>query len=732
MSPQPDDAHVLSKIPSAEGIAVGFVCQFFGCSVRWMEDAGTGEVIVCGILCSIFDPKFDGACSISPTTIQSHLYVARQLILRDITDHDIQKTIAMNVTQFIASNREALLIGDYNSYRAGLSRRLLAARKRVGCATHKKEKFAVKPITAEDIASNHEFAHILLLTAERAWAHAMHVKTTHTADNAGKGITGSTRSYIISRLSKAAKVAHEFTELLRNQAVSKANSQDVLEARAYQASMAGAEEFEKQSEGQRPSDVQASGERWHSCLKSYSEARVIYAALLEKEKKDVYRDILANTVDPTIRYAAYQAHISRTMPIPALAKSHFPKDDPALVKAVEELDPYALEEKPVPKTEEEAKAGPQEIPNSVTWRGRKANIVDASIGQALANVTAAEARLRSYLSANATASSRDKAAAYDEVLIASQDAADATKRATDELERERVDEGDSRMQNLRVTSLSVNYDLVSWRVGRNRVLIGEDDGLLFESQRQKKPKRARKDGTEHPEQQEGRGRKLARLRERTVLYDSCIQSINSVKDLRGAMRDATFVEELDGKINYFRALKCLNISCSHTLLGNHLNALALLKRAQDLASQLSPATSSPPEGAPTTLALSSASVQKLQAHTASLSSRLHAIVEMRAFEANSAKAAEKNMTSAAPWVQRLHEYPTPGTQVDLNNLVSYPPKIQPVPVKPMFLDVAFNYIEYPGRTAEVVQATPQASAQVNGAVEDKPAPQKKGWFGFGR
>lgn len=99
----------------------------------------------------------------------------------------------------------------------------------------------------------------------------------------------------------------------------------------------------------------------------------------------------------------------------------------------------------------------------------------------------------SYLASNAGASNRDKAAAYDDILIASQDAADATKRATDELEKEKVDEGDPRMQDLRVTSLAVNYDLVSWRVGRNRVLIGDDDGVAFEPQKQKKPKRLRKD-----------------------------------------------------------------------------------------------------------------------------------------------------------------------------------------------------------------------------------------------
>ncbi|KAF2168115.1 hypothetical protein M409DRAFT_21562 [Zasmidium cellare ATCC 36951] len=636
----------------------------------------------------------------------------------------------MDITQFVATHREALLLGDYNSYRAQLSRQLLSTRKRLGRATAKKEKFAAKPVTADDIGSNHEFVHLLLLTSERAWAHAMHMKATHSEDS--KGITGSTRSHIISRLSKAAKVARELVDVLKSRDVAKSNEQDVLEAQAYQASLAGSEEFEKQSEGQRGKDAQQSEKRWQACLQNFSQARVIYAALLEKEKKEVYREILASTIDPTIRYAAYQAHISRTIAVPTVAKRHFPKDDKELAQAVEKLDPYALKDKPAPKNEAEQEDSPLDVPSSVNWRGRKAEIVDASIGQALANVALAESKLKAYLSANQDASTRDKAAAYDDVLIASQDAADATKRATDELEKERVDESDPRMQNLRVTSLSVNYDLVSWRVGRNRVLIGNNDGITFEAQNQQRHKRSRKGETEQVEKEEPRGRKLARLRERTVLYDSTIQSINSIKDLRGAVRDEKFVKELDAKANYFRALKCLNISFSHSLLSNHLNALALLKRAQDLVSQPPPASSSgSSEDSPPTLDIQPAVFEKLSTHIDSLCSRMHALVEMHALQDNSAIAAEKNMTSAAPIVQRLNDYPSPGTKVDLKNLVTYPPKIEPVPVKPMFLDVAFNYIEYPGRTVEKPQV---AEKPVANGVEEKPAQpaQKKGWFGFGR
>ena len=637
----------------------------------------------------------------------------------------------MEITNFVLTHREALLIGNYDAYRAQLSRQLLSIRKRLGRVTARKEKFAVQAVTAADIGSNHEFVHLSLLTAERAWAHAMHIKTSHTEDASGRGITGSTRSHIISRLAKAAKGAKDLVQLLTEQAVSKASDQDVLEGRAYAASLAGAEEFEKQSEGQRSADSQASEKRWRLCLRYFSEARVIYAALYATEKKEVYREVLANTVDPTIRYAAYQAHLSRTIAIMTVSKRYFPKEDGELVQSVEQIDEYALKDRPTPETEGQKEATPQDVPNSITWRGRKANIVDASIGQALASVTAAEARLRSYLISNSNASSREKAAAYDDTLVAAQDAADATKRATDELERERLDEGDPRMQDLRVTSLAVNYDLVSWRVGRNRVMIGDDDGMTFESQHQKKPKRLRKDGTEYPDREEGRGHKLARLRERNVLYDATIQSINSVKDVRGALRDVKFVDELNGKANYFRALKCLNISYSHSLLGNHLNALALLGRAQDLASHSSSVSSSTKDGAPPTLDIQPSSSSRLQEHVASLLSRTHALVEMHKLEENSATAAAKHMTSAAPLIQNLNAYPTPGTLVDLKNLVTYPPKIEPVPVKPLFLDVAWNYIEYPGRkTAPPRQADEKPA--VNGIDEKREPEKRRGWFGFGR
>ena len=132
------------------------------------------------------------------------------------------------------------------------------------------------------------------------------------------------------------------------------------------------------------------------------------------------------------------------------------------------------------------------------------------------------------------------------------------------------------MQDLRVTSLAVNYALIGWRIGRNRVLVGENDGLRFAGAKMRKPRRrgraARDDSNSGKEtgesekaireetkkvkpNEERPGRKLARLRDRIALYDAILQSIDTIKELRGALRDESFVAELDGKRAYFQALK---------------------------------------------------------------------------------------------------------------------------------------------------------------------------------
>lgn len=79
-------------------------------------------------------------------------------------------------------------------------------------------------------------------------------------------------------------------------------------------------------------------------------------------------------------------------------------------------------------------------------------------------------------------------------------------------------------------------------------------------------------------------------------------------------------------------------------------------------------------------------------------------------------------------VERLNEYPAGG--VDLNHVVEFPPELALIPMKPIFLDVAWNYIDYPNRHASAQEPAQQTAGKE--AANQEPQQTKRGWFGFGR
>jgi signal recognition particle subunit SRP68 len=375
----------------------------------------------------------------------------------------------------------------------------------------------------------------------------MHMKTSHSEGGDGQKFPGSTRSHIVSRFTKAAKNARMLAGLVRENVGAGTTTVDVVEAEAYAGYLTGLAELDKHSPSVSEAEGSGVAESWRTCLQNLAVAKVTYGALWKSARKDCFKEILLSTIDPAIRFAAYRSNIPRTVAIGEVARRCFPRDQEDLVSAVEAIDKDALD-----SAGEGLPMGG--LPSTISWRSRKANIVDASIGQALVSVSAAEEVLAKLVTDGwDDLSGEERAAAYDEVLNACQDTVDATRHAIEDHEKEKIPEGDRRMQDLRVTNLAVNYDLIGWRVGRNRALIGEQDGSA-EDVSAKTRKRTRS-GDESVGKAESRSKRLAKLQDRIVLYDGILQSIESVKDLRGAARDADFMDELEAKKNYFHALK---------------------------------------------------------------------------------------------------------------------------------------------------------------------------------
>jgi signal recognition particle subunit SRP68 len=157
-------------------------------------------------------------------------------------------------------------------------------------------------------------------------------------------------------------------------------------------------------------------------------------------------------------------------------------------------------------------------------------------------------------------------------------------------------------------------------------------------------------------------------------------------------------------------------------MGGLTEALALFARSLDLA-KAGKASNETSQGPPK-LEVTPGQLRALSQYTQGLVSQHHGLVELKNIEA--AQRADKSRWKP-PIVERLDEYED---NLDLKNLVTYPPKLQPIPVKPLFFDLAWNYIEYPGRGTSAANGDAADSVGSKNATDEKET--KKGWFGFGR
>ena len=369
----------------------------------------------------------------------------------------------------------------------------------------------------------------------------MAMKSAQSAETTQKAMAGSTKRQIVSRLKKATSYADNLVKVLKDQETTHSNTADILEAQAYLSLLKGALHYEKS--------------QWQACLQQYSLARLVYVALGSSTKTEVFKEFLSSTIDPSIRYAAYQLKVPRTKPVPHLAVEHFPTTETSTRTEIESLNPQAFD------MDEESKVtsgtGISDLPSTLSWRGRTVKIEDAAISQALglAMTREKDLTLKAKAYEEGAISAEEFAAAYDDIINGRQEAADATRDAISEMLTEGVDPSDERIQSLQITRTAVSYAVIEWRVGRNRLLCGRSDGMLFEPVQPKQKRKSEKDDKPRTAKDETVGRKMARLRQRVALYDAILQSIDAVKELPGVTRETQLVEELAGKRSYFQALR---------------------------------------------------------------------------------------------------------------------------------------------------------------------------------
>lgn len=336
--------------------------------------------------------------------------------------------------------------------------------------------------------------------------------------------------------------ADTLVRVLRGQLSSDSSRGHVLEAQAYSSMLSGSLFFEKT--------------KWHACIKSFSITRVIYSAFTTSTRNEVFRELLSSTVDPSIRYAAYQCNLPRTKAVSDLAIENISREDSQLRPEIEAVDPQAFQSTTTKQRVQDTNApNSRSIPSTITWRSRTVKIEDANIAQSLALAISKEEHLIKRYHDSPNMDQKLLIGLYEEVITARQETVDATKTAVEETTAEGIEVSDPKMQSLQITKTAVSYALIEWQVGRNRILCGTNDGVNSQSHLDRPESTGVKNVDAKRSKPESTGKKLSKLRQLLLQYDSSLQSLDNVKQLPGVAGDGALLTDLNTARNYFQSLK---------------------------------------------------------------------------------------------------------------------------------------------------------------------------------
>ncbi|OLL26557.1 Signal recognition particle subunit SRP68 [Neolecta irregularis DAH-3] len=370
-------------------------------------------------------------------------------------------------------------------------------------------------------------------------------------------------------------------------------------------------------------------------LREFSNCRNILVALDKLESCENVKSMIS-MLEPNIRYCAYVLGLP-SRDISGIAE-HFGIEDKDVVCRIDRLDPRVLE----PLDESEMIASVSEI----TWRGKTVQVDNADVGMTLARVQKAQYEVECMEPLGPKA----RAQAFDGLLLALSEAQDAVQRAVEEEERSLQNE--EKIQRLQIALTYTSYYGISKRIERDLLLV--EDLLTSPTRRTQRTQR-----------------KVVKL------YETIISSIEQCDLLPGVAGDFSLAGVLEGKTI------CAAIARSYDAPATRREALALFERAKQYLCQAKERYSAF-MGSTDPILKHNTDMEGAETKICGEAARMRALLVL---EESSGGEVE------APLYDRLGVYPK---DINESRLVLLEPKIEPIPMKPIFLDIALNFIQYEG------------------------------------
>jgi len=187
------------------------------------------------------------------------------------------------------------------------------------------------------------------------------------------------------------------------------------------------------------------------------------------------------------------------------------------------------------------------------------------------------------------------------------------------------------------------------------------------------------------------------------LYDNVLQSLNEINDLSAVQNDINLSREIDSKIWYFKAWRTLYVASAYSARNKEWEAILLYERAREYNAQARALLSQLISDKDDILVVTIKEVTELENILRGQKCKARAALHIL-YDSNLAKKmselsfddkskADSNIEEPS-LSNRLNQYPS---NLSMNNvrLIDFPPEFTPIPAKPLFFDIAFNYVDFP-------------------------------------
>ncbi|KAG5682074.1 hypothetical protein PVAND_011456 [Polypedilum vanderplanki] len=411
--------------------------------------------------------------------------------------------------------------------------------------------------------------------------------------------------------------------------------------------------------------------QWKEAAEYLKKTQIVYENLLKalpEEEQTIYRAKI-DELSPSLRYCSYNIGENASV------------NDLLEIQRVGLLDNLGAL---VAQTRTEQTDAFQ----STEWRGRKITVRPQKVRMFLLSVQDLDKSIEKAKEFQA------KIDIIENVLLDCKDAVLALKDEIRNDPKNRVSNQEGQLSGMQFLLSYIQYIRMKLTLERNLYLIGqlkqnkEDDGTT----------------------------KKSRPQDISRLYEIILQNISEMQQLNGLENDTEYQNEIKDLANAFKAFRCYYIALTLVNLKRWKEAVAMYERSTKYATQ----------------------AIKAKVHEFNLQADLNELlknIEGNKFSAHAYSVLEsdnqdetvfygKTQKTTKPLLERLNQYVEDPTLNSKNpNVYKLTPEMEAIPCKPLFFDLALNFIEFPSLDDKKEQVTNKKVSGVGGLI--------KGFLGFG-